>query len=113
MKHKNSSITQPTHPALLVKPVLLGAGIALTLITAFLLQVRFPKPEWGQLWMIKPLIIVPLAGASGGVLFYFINNLRSYQSGWRKALAIIFSLIVYLFTLWIGTVLGLNGTLWN
>jgi hypothetical protein len=104
--------TQPVHPASLGKRMLQGAGIALILIVIFLLQVREPNPAWGKLWMIKPLIIVPLAGAAGGVFYYFMDHLR-YQGGWKKAVAIILSLIGYIFVLWIGTVLGLDGTLWN
>ena len=104
--------TQLIHSSSLGKLMLLGAGISLILITIFLLGVGEPNPAWGKLWMIKPLIIVPLAGAMGGVFYYFMDHLR-YQGGWRKALAYILSLIGYIIALWLGTVLGLNGTLWN
>lgn len=107
-----SNTTQPIHPASLGKRMLLGAGIALTVITVFLLGVDEPKPEWGKLWMIRPLIIVPLAGAMGGAFYYFMNHLR-YLGGWKKALVILLSLIGYLIVLWLGIVLGLDGTLWN
>ncbi|PEC35719.1 potassium transporter KefB, partial [Bacillus toyonensis] len=53
--------------------MLLGAGIALILILVFLLGVDNPKPEWGKLWMLKPLIVVPTAGAMGGVFYYFMD----------------------------------------
>ena len=77
-----------------------------------MLGVDEPKPEWPKLWMAKPLIMVPIAGAMGGVFYYFMDHLR-YQGGWRKVLAYIISLIGYIIILWIGTVLGLNGTLWD
>lgn len=62
--------------------------------------------------MLKPLIIVPLAGAIGGALYYFMETLR-YQGSWGKIVVTIVSVIGYIIILWLGTVLGLNGTLWN
>jgi hypothetical protein len=62
--------------------------------------------------MIRPLIIVPLAGATGGLFYHLMDNLH-LQGGWKKVLALILSLIGYIFVLWIGTVLGLDGTWWN
>jgi hypothetical protein len=92
--------------------MLLGAGIALLLITIFLMGVREPKPEWGKLWMLKPLIVVPLAGAMGAAFSYLMDSLR-HQGGWKTIVAIMLSLIVFIIALWLGTVLGLNGTLWD
>jgi hypothetical protein len=92
--------------------MLQGAGFALILITIFLFSVDEPNPAWPKLWMLKPLIIVPIAGAMGGVFYYYMDFLR-YQGGWKKALAILLSLVGYIIVLWIGTVLGLNGTLWD
>jgi hypothetical protein len=112
MMQRNNLTTQPIHSAPLGKRMLLGAGIALILITLFLLGAGEPNPAWGKLWMIKPLIIVPLAGAMGGVFYYFMDHLR-YQGGWKNALAYVLSLIGYIIVLWLGTVLGLNGTMWN
>ena len=85
--------TQTIHPATLGKRMLLGAGIGLVLISVFLIGVKNPNPTWGKLWMIKPLIMVPLAGAGGGAFYYLINHFFCYQGGWRKALAIVLSLI--------------------
>jgi peptidoglycan biosynthesis protein MviN/MurJ (putative lipid II flippase) len=112
MTAKNNLTTHPIQPALLAKRMVLGAGIALLLITIFLLGVDDPKPEWGKLWMIKPLIIVPLAGAMGGVVYHVMDYLRQ-QGKLPKAVAYLLSLIGYVIGLWLGTVLGLNGTLWD
>jgi hypothetical protein len=112
MTRTNNLTSQPIHSSSLAKRMLFGAGIALILIAIFLLLVNNPKPEWGELWMIRPLTIVPLAGAMGGLFYYSMDHLR-YQGGWKMILAYILSLIVYLFVLWIGTILGLSGTLWN
>jgi hypothetical protein len=66
----------------------------------------------GSFLMIRPLVIVPIAGAMGGVAYYVLDNLRRY-GGWRKNAANILSVIVYTIGLWLGTVLGLAGTLWD
>lgn len=112
MTQGNELQNHPIHPASVGKRMLQGAGIALILISVFLLSAGEPDPSWPNLWMMKPLIIVPLAGAVGGVFYYNMDDLR-YQGGWRTALAIILSLIVYIIVLWLGTVLGLNGTWWD
>ena len=100
------------HPVSLTKRMVVGATIALTLIIIFLLSAGEPNPAWPKLWMIRPLIIVPLAGAVGGAVYHYMDGLR-YQGGWKKILANFFSLLVYLIGLWMVTVLGLDGTMWN
>lgn len=93
------------------KPMLVGAGIAFLVISFFVFGVDQPHPEWGKFWMIRPLIITPLAGAVGG-LFY---ALLAYQSsrGFNRTVAILLSLVIYLIGLWLGIVLGLDGTMWD
>jgi len=111
MTQKNNAAEQPEQISM-GKPMLIGAVIGLIFISLFVSGVDEPKPEWGKLWMLKPLIIVPLAGAAGGLFFYFMNYLSS-KSSFNKTLAIILSLVVFIIGLWLGFVLGLNGTLWN
>lgn len=112
MTQTNNLTTQPIHWVSLGKRMILGALIALILITIFLIGAGEPNPAWGKLWMIKPLIIVPLAGSMGGVFNYMMDHL-SDQGGWSRILTNILSLIVFIIGLWLGTVLGLNGTYWN
>jgi hypothetical protein len=111
MTQRNNLTTQPNQPVSLAKPILLGAGIGLIVIAFFLLGADEPNPEWGKLWMVKPLIITPIAGAIGGAFYYFINHGSSI--GLNKTVALILSLIVFIVGLWMGVVLGLDGTLWN
>ncbi|MCW3103268.1 MAG: potassium transporter KefB [Bacteroidetes bacterium] len=112
MTHGNLT-TQPAHKGSLAKPMAIGAGIAFILITLFLFPVfGLPHPEWSKLWMIRPLIVVPLAGATGGLFYHLLENLR-YRGGSKRVLANVLSLVIYVFGLWIGTVLGLAGTLWH
>lgn len=112
MTQKTHSTTQTVHSSSLSIRMLQGAGIALMLISAFLLSAGKANPEWPKFWIIKPLLMVPFAGAMGGAFYYLLDPMR-HKGGWRKVLAAILSLIVYVIGLWLGTVLGLNGTMWN
>jgi len=110
---QNSNVTATTKPpSSLAKPLLIGAAIGLIIISFFVFGVDQPKPEWGRYWMLKPLLITPAAGALGGAFYYFMNYL-SYRGRLNKTVAILLSLVVYIIGLWLGTVLGLNGTMWN
>ncbi|NUY82105.1 potassium transporter KefB [Flavobacterium sp. MAH-1] len=91
--------------------MLQGAGIAFLLIGLFLLPVD-TNPAWPKYWMIRPLIVVPFAGAVGGFFYYKLDHLR-VQGGWMRFWAAVLSFFIYVFGLWVGTILGLDGTLWN
>jgi hypothetical protein len=104
--------TQPVSRALLVRRMLVGAAIALIVILTFVLRAGTPNPEWGKLWMIRPLVVTPLAGGVGGLVYHLMDHVRS-RGGWQKVLANVLSVIIYVFGLWMGIVLGLEGTLWN
>ncbi len=109
---KKSRLLNSVDGVVLSRFVLAGAGIALAVILFFVLGVSRPHPEWPALWRIKPLIITPLAGAAGGFGVYTLQHLRR-QEGWNAIAVFVFCAIGYLFTLWMGIVLGLSGTLWN
>lgn len=98
--------------ALLAIPMLIGATIGLALIVVYLLGVKNPNPAWGKFWMLRPLLLVPFAGAMAGVFYYLMNSLRN-QGGKKKILANVLSLLVLLIGLFMGVVLGLDGTLWD
>jgi len=104
--------TSPIHPSSLGKRMLLGGSLALILISLFLLSSGGSNPEWGKFWMIRPLLTVTFAGAVGGAFFYVMDGFR-YRNQWNKIGVNILCLIVYIIGLWMGTVLGLNGTMWN
>lgn len=108
MTPTNSS-SQTIQPSLTMR-MLVGAGIGLLLISMFLLSVDEADPAWGRFWMVRPLIIVPLAGATGGLCNYFIMKFHTLK-GFSQILALIISLLVFLIGLWMGIVLGLDGTL--
>ncbi len=113
MTHTNNLTAQPVSRAALIKSLLFGAGIALLVIGAFVLSVNHPRPEWGELWMMRPLIITPLAGAAGSAFYFFVYHFFAYRGAIRKASGGILGLTGYIVALWLGVVLGLAGTFWH
>ena len=96
----------------LSKRMLIGAAIGLAVISFFVLSANGGNPEWGRFWMIRPLVVVPFAGAMGGLVSYFMAQLADIN-GWNKILVTVFSAIVFIIGLWMGIVLGLDGTMWH
>ncbi|WP_051205284.1 hypothetical protein [Salinimicrobium xinjiangense] len=113
MSKTNSNISQANSikKASVAKTALLGAGIGLLLILFFITGAE-TQPHWPELWKIRPLIITPLAGALGGSLAYIATKLLT-REGLNRIVAIILSFIGFLIALWLGIVLGLDGTLWD
>lgn len=99
-------------PVALAKRIVLGAVVGLAVILFFVLNVDQPHPGWGRFWAIRPLLVVPLAGAVAGCISYLTDGLGKH-GGWKKALAIVLSVIVFVIAIWMGIVLGLAGTMWN
>jgi hypothetical protein len=112
MTEKTNLTFKSIDPMALLKPTLIGAGIAFLAISFFVFGVDEPNPNWGKFWMIRPLVVTPLAGATGGAFFYFMNLLRR-QYGWNKILINFICLLVFIVGLWLGIVLGLDGTMWH
>lgn len=112
MRNTNNPSAAPIHLASLGKIMLIGAAIGLVLISLFLMGDDDPDPAWGKYYMIRPLLIVPLAGAIGGAFYYIMDHLRTLL-GWNRTFTILLSLLVFIIGLWLGSVLGLNGTYWN
>ncbi|RAW02237.1 potassium transporter KefB [Pseudochryseolinea flava] len=98
-------------PFSLSKRMLIGAGIGLLAILFFLVPGE-ANPEWSKFWMIRPLIIVPLAGAMGGMCNYYILQFQKLV-GLNKIVAVVLSILVFIVGLWMGIVLGLDGTMWD
>jgi ABC-type dipeptide/oligopeptide/nickel transport system permease subunit len=111
MTQQNELQNQPNKSVSFVKPILVGAAIALFVISFFVFGVDHPRPEWGKFWMIRPLLVTPLAGAVGGAFYAFMDYQRS--RGFNRIAAILLSVVVYFIGLWLGTVLGLAGTMWH
>jgi hypothetical protein len=110
MTHTNDS---SAHRQLsLTKRMIVGYGIGLLVISFFILSADKPDRAWGTFWMIRPLIITPLAGAMGGLCNYLLVGLHD-RIGLNKTIGIILSVIIFIIGLWLGIVLGLDGTMWD
>lgn len=109
---RNNLPTSKINAKSVMMRMVLGAVTGLVIISIFVFSVDQPKPEWGKLWMIKPLIITPLVGAFGSLIFYSAGLIR-FESNWKNIVAMIFGVIAFIIALWLGIVLGLNGTLWD
>ena len=112
MTQESSSQTKTSPQAILFKRMMVGAGIGLVIISVFLLMAPKGNPEWPDYWYIRPLITVPYAGAMAGLFYYLMDRLRK-QGGWKMVVANTLSVLIFIIGLWMGTVLGLAGTMWN
>ncbi|MBZ9787628.1 potassium transporter KefB [Psychroflexus sp. CAK57W] len=95
----------------LLHKAMLGAGVAFLLILVFIAGVE-TQPEWPEMWQIRPLTITTISGAFGGVIFHLLIQLLP-KTGIPKLIVYILSLLFFVVILWLGIVLGLDGTLWN
>ncbi|MEJ8757109.1 potassium transporter KefB [Pontibacter sp. H259] len=112
MTEQNGFQNRPIHSMPVGKCMFIGAAIGFAIISFFVFGTGEPNPEWPKYWMIKPLLMVPAAGAMGGLFYFNMDHLR-VEGGWRTVLANFLSLVVFLVVLWLGIVLGLNGTMWD
>ncbi|MEY4133706.1 MAG: hypothetical protein RL386_56 [Bacteroidota bacterium] len=112
MAAEKSNTLKTFVPSTMLKPMLIGSLIGFGLILFFLLSAGEGNPAWPKFWQVKPLLVVPMAGAAAGMFYHYMNDVRS-RGGWQRIAADFLSLVVLLFCLWIGSVLGLNGTYWN
>lgn len=107
--NQNPKIAEPIKRVSLIKSALIGAGLGLVIILTFITGAE-TQPHWPELWKIRPLIITPLAGALGGALAYMATKLLK-RAGLNGVIAMVLSFIGFLVSLWLGIVLGLDGTL--
>ena len=91
--------------------IAVGLVIGFLVISFLIFRANAPQ-EWGEYWRVRPLIVTPLAGAMCGTAFHIIHCFF-YWMGWKKLLATVAGILVYIVGLWMGTILGLVGTMWN
>lgn len=96
----------------LLRNTIAGALTGLALISLYLYKADAADPDWHPLWILRPLLIVPFAGAMGGLFFTFMEPWRT-KSGWIKFGAYFICLLVFFIGLFMGIVLGLDGTYWD
>jgi hypothetical protein len=110
MEQQNDS-SSPSQASLTMRMVA-GAGIGLFLISLYLLTVVEPDPVWGKFWMLRPLAFMVFAGATGGLCNHLVMQYHR-QFGIGKTLALVVRALVFIAGLFMGFVLGLDGTLWH
>lgn len=111
MTPTNTLLTDSPNKRSLIKAMLIGGGIGLLIILFFITGTQ-TQPHWPELWKIRPLIITPLAAALGGGLAYITTCLHK-RKGIHTIIAVIISLFGFMIALWMGIVVGLDGTLWD
>ena len=94
------------------KRMVLGAGVGFLFISLFLIMADGAQPQWGDYWMLRPMLVVPLATALSAVFYTFMDPWR-LRGGYRQLLANVLSLLGFVLSLWLGSVLGLDGTYWD
>jgi hypothetical protein len=91
---------------------LAGLLIGLGLITFFLLTAGEADPQWPENWRVKPLLFTPMVGVFAGLFCYGFRAVL-LRIGKAKTLITILAILVSLPIIWIGLILGLDGTYWN
>jgi hypothetical protein len=111
MTHANESTTQPSQPSLATR-MIIGGFIGVLVASYFFFSADSPDPAWGKFWMIRPYIVMTFAGAMGALCNHFILQYR-WVIGMKKNAAMLLSAVVAIAGMFMGIVLGLDGTLWN
>ena len=92
--------------------MLIGAAFGFVLITLFVMGVDNPHPDWPKYWKVRPIIVVTIAGAIAAAFADFMHLLRR-QGGILKLLGITLTVLGFVIILWLGSVFGLDGTIWD
>lgn len=108
---QNSIFRQIDMRAVLIR-MLIGGLIGLAIICFFVFGVDKPDPSWPTNWRLRPLITTPIVAAFGGIAFYLVPFVKPQNTAIRIMLYI-FSGFAFLVALWMGIILGLDGTMWN
>lgn len=96
-----------------VKPAYIGAAIGYLIITIFLLVPGIePHPSWPKFWMIRPMVFVPLFGVFGG-LFFKLMTMAKTMGKFNGFITVILAVLGFIIAIWVGLILGLDGTLWD
>ncbi len=96
----------------MIRRAIIGAIIGLVFISLFLVKGGEGDPSWPQYWWIRPLVVVPAAGAAGGIFWHILAPMRAL-GGWKSVTGFILSVLGFIVCLWLGSVAGLDGTYWD
>lgn len=109
---KNQSSNLQITSSSIMRAGAIGALIGFTFIALFVFPIDNPRPEWGEYWRVRPLILTPIIAALGAISGFLVLKAGSHY-GVNRSVAFIIGLLGFIISLWLGIVLGLAGTLWN
>lgn len=112
MELKDKRTPTTLNPGSVGRKLLTGAIIGLVVISLFVFSVNDPDPAWGNYWRVRPLIITPIIAAFG-MLAFLLKDLVGPKRPVMRLVIFLLSLFGFIVALWLGIVLGLDGTLWN
>lgn len=104
MKHQLKSLL-----GLELKSLLLPSFLGALIPSALLIFLIIANSARYEPWMILPLLIILSGGALGGIFFYLMG-FHWFPKGNQKLIALIFSCLIYVFIIWIFSVLAFNIT---
>lgn len=65
------------------------------------------------IWEFFPLITMTCGGTIGGIIYYMLVKVW-FSNGWKKILATIFSILIFIALVWISLAAGFSATgLWD
>jgi hypothetical protein len=99
-------------PRRIFKKMLLGAFVGLVVISLYVFNVDNPDPAWGSWWRLRPLLLTPAITAFG-MLSFFLQDVIRPSTRVGHALIFFISMVGFIVSLWLGVVLGLDGTMWD
>lgn len=95
------------HPANLAKHTFRGAALAFGLVSLWIVSILIAGATSIGASFLVPLGMATIGGSCGGVFYSFMDYLR-YQAGWKKTMANVVSVMVYVVGVYLSLVLGLS-----
>lgn len=96
----------------IVTKMLVGAVIGFIVISLFVFGVDNPNPAWGENWRLRPLVVTPLVSALATQAL-FLKYMIRFETKIMNDLLYLFSFVLVFIGLWLGIILGLDGTMWD
>ena len=110
-----NEIQHTLHNNSLGRRAMQGAGIAAVLVITFLSIIFFigdvlnGKNFWQAAWEFFPLVTATAGGALGGVIYYLVVKPWN-TGGWKKILATIVCIVIYVVLVWLSLIAGFSAT---
>lgn len=93
------------------KRIFLGAMAGWVLISFFLISAEHTDPAWDELWWLRPLVVMPAAGALAAIFNFYIGLLNT--GGWKRIAIKMVGGLAYLVAAWLGLIIAVAGYYWH